>query len=52
MSADIRNPDGTTLISVLFEKLNLSTLELEKACEKWGMKINEAKYKVTGESNG
>jgi len=29
-----------------FEKLQLSTEELENACRKWGMKISAAKCKV------
>ena len=40
MSVDIRYSDDTTLISAVFEKLQLSTLELEQACQKWGLKIN------------
>ena len=46
MSADIRYADDTTLISAMFEKLQLSTLELEAACKKWGMKINSSKTKL------
>ena len=40
MSVDIRYEDITTLISAVFEKLQLSTLELEQACQKWCLKIN------------
>ena len=46
MSADIRYADDTTLISAMFEKLQLSTLELEAACKKWGIKINSSKTKL------
>ena len=46
MSADIRYADDTTLISVIFEKLKLSTQELELACQKWGLKINASKCKI------
>ena len=38
--------DDTTLIALIFEKLNLATLELDFSCKKWGMKINAAKCKV------
>ena len=46
ISRDIRYADDTTLISVIFEKLKLSTQELETACQKWGLKINSDKCKV------
>ena len=36
MSVDIRYADDTTLISDVFNKLQLSTLELEQACQKCG----------------
>ena len=42
LSIDIRYADDTTLLSAIFEKLHLSTSQLEKACQKWGMKINGA----------
>ncbi len=45
MSLDIRYADDTTLLSVFFEKLSLSTQELETACLKWGLKINSKKCK-------
>ena len=53
MSVDIRYPDDTTLISAaVFEKLQLSTLELEQACQKWGLKINPLKCAImTPDSN-
>ena len=40
MSIDIRYADDTTLVSAVFEKLHIATLELEKTCHKWGLKIN------------
>ena len=52
MSVDIRYADDTTLISAVFEKLQLSTLELEQACQKWGLKINPLKCAIiTPDSN-
>ena len=52
MSVDIRYADDTTLISAVFEKLQLSTLELEQACKKWGLKINPLKCAImTPDSN-
>ena len=33
MSVDSRYAEDTTFISAVFEKLQLSTLELEKACQ-------------------
>ena len=46
LSIDIRYDDDSTLLSAIFEKLKLSTAELEAACLKWGMKINVGKCKV------
>lgn len=46
MSIDIRYADDTTLISAVFEKLQMSTSELETACRKWGLKINPQKCAV------
>ena len=46
MSVDLRYADDTTLLSTVFEKLKLSTKELERACRKWGVKINGAKCRV------
>ena len=46
MSTEIRYADDTTLISLIFEKLKLSSEELENACKKWGLKINSTKCKV------
>ena len=46
MSIDIRYADDTTLVSAIFEKLQLATTELETACNKWGLKINPTKCAV------
>ena len=46
LSADIRYADDTILIATIFEKLQLSTAELEKTCKKWGLRINAKKCKV------
>lgn len=50
LAVDIRYADATTLLSAVFEKLKLSTSQLEAACRKWGMKINEAKCRVISPS--
>ena len=46
MSTDIRYADDTTLISTIFNKLKIATGELEKACQKWGLKINPNKCAI------
>ena len=51
LSTDIRYADDTTLIALVFEKLKLSTTELEDACRKWGLKINDDKCKVIPSEN-
>ena len=51
LSIDIRYADDTTLLSAIFEKLHLSTSQLENACQKWGMKINGAKCKIISPSD-
>lgn len=43
---NIRYADDTTLLDLVFEKLQVTTDELDKACKKWGMKINPAKCKI------
>lgn len=48
---DIRYADDTTLLSVIFEKLRLTTQELETACLKWGLKINSKKCKIMTEGD-
>ena len=40
---NIRYADDTTLVDLVFDKLQIFTNELEKACSKWGMKINPTK---------
>ena len=49
-SVDIRYADDTTLLSTNFEKLRLSTEELENACKKLGMNISGAKCKIISPS--
>ena len=51
LSMDVRYADDTTLIAAIFEKLSLSTEELENACRKWGMKVNPDKCKIISESD-
>ena len=46
LSLNIRYADDTTLSSVIFDKLALTTKQLDDACRKWGMKINGAKCKI------
>ena len=46
MAMDIRYADDNTLLSAMFEKLEIVTEELEEACRRWGMKMNVAKCKV------
>ena len=43
---NIRYADDTTLVEMVFEKLQISTNALEDACRKWGMKINPTKSHV------
>ena len=50
LSVDIRYADDTTLISTVFNKLKISSGELEEACRKWGMKINGGKCKIISTS--
>ena len=52
MSIDIRYADDTILISAIFDKLQLSTAELENACARWGMKTNVDKCKVLSQNDG
>ena len=40
LTANIRYADDTTLIAAIFDKMKVSTKELEEACKKYGMKIN------------
>ena len=46
MSIDIRYADDTTLVSAVFEKLQIATSELENACHKWSLKISPLKCAV------
>ncbi|XP_066936741.1 uncharacterized protein [Clytia hemisphaerica] len=43
---DVRYADDTTLIAAVFEKLQLSTNQLQDVCLKYGMKINTTKCKA------
>ena len=47
--SNIRYADDTTLMELVFENLQISTNELEKARRRWGMKINATKCKVMTE---
>ena len=51
ISISVRYADDTTLISSIFEELKISTKELEKACNKWGLKINPTKCAVMTPDN-
>lgn len=51
LSTDIRYADDTTLVALIFEKLKLSTAELDAACKKWGLKVNVKKCKVLTNEN-
>ena len=48
---NIRYADDTTLMDLFFDKLQISTNELEKACSNWGMKTNPTKCKVMTEDS-
>ena len=48
---DIRYADDTTIMSIVFDKLQLSTEEFQATFRKWGMKINFSKCKVIITSN-
>ena len=47
---DARYADDTTLIAVVFERLQLATDQLQKACKMYGMKINSERCKVISDS--
>ena len=46
MSIETRSGDDATLISAIFEKLRISTNELEASCKKWGKKVKSDKCKI------
>ena len=48
---NIRYADDTTLVNLVFDKLQISTNELEKACSKMGMNINPTKCKIMTDDN-
>ena len=51
LNIDLKYADDTTLIAAVFDLLQLSTDQLEKACKKFGMKINVVKSKVMTEDS-
>ncbi|KAK3877922.1 hypothetical protein Pcinc_017390 [Petrolisthes cinctipes] len=51
MSIEIRYSDDTTLVSAVFDTLQMSTMELETACRKWCLKINPLKCAVMSSSS-
>ena len=50
LNLDARYADDTTLIAAVFERLQLSTDQLQEACKKYGMKINTKKCKIISDS--
>ena len=46
LNFEARYADDTTLIAAVFERLQLSTDQLQKACKKYGMKISTKKCKI------
>ena len=48
---NIHYADDTTLVNLVFDKLQISINELEKACSKWGMKFNPTKCKIMTDDN-
>ena len=50
LSIDIRYINDVTLVSTIFDKLTISTKQLDESCQKWGMKINGAKCKILSPS--
>ena len=52
LNIDLKYADDTTLISAVFDLLQLSTDQLVKACKMFGTKINVVKSKVDGRSTG
>ena len=40
---NVRYADDTTLMEMVFDKLQISTDALEEGCSKWGMEINPVK---------
>ena len=50
LNFDARYADDTTLIAAVFERLQLSTDQLQEACKKYGMKISIKKCKIISDS--
>ena len=48
---NIRYADDTTLLELIYDKLQISTNKLVEACGKWGMKINTAKCRIITNDN-
>ena len=46
LSIDTSYANDTTQIAAIFNKLSLSTEELESSCRKWGMKVNSLKCRI------
>ena len=51
LTTDKHYTDEITRISVISEKIKLSTKELEKPCTKWSMKINAEERKIISTVN-
>ena len=51
LNFDARYADDTTLIAAVFERLQLSTDQLQEACKKYGMKISTIKCKIVSDSS-
>ena len=51
LNFDARCADDTTLIAAVFERLQLSTDQLQEACKKYEMKINTIKCKIVSDSS-
>ena len=52
LNIDLKYSDDTTLVSTIFDLLNLSKKQLENSCKKFGMKINAEKSKLLTEDPG
>ena len=50
LNVDLKYADDTTLISAIYELLQLSTSQLEAACKKFGMKVNADKSKIMSDN--
>ena len=50
-STNISCTDDTNLPSTIFVNLKGSMKQPHQACKKWGMKINDAKYKIISQAS-